>query len=748
MIDVLVSEVGPRDGLQSIARAMPTEAKHRWIAALAAAGIREIEVGSFVSPKLLPQMADCGEVVRAAITIPGLTVLALAPNLKGAELAFAAGAHKVTMPVSASEAHSMANVRRTTAEAIEEVRKACALRDGLPAAHRPSVEAGISTAFGCTIEGPVPEDRVMRIAVAIAEAGADSVGLSDTTGYANPAQVKRMFLRLKSEIGEKAGGAHFHNTRGQGLANVVAALDAGVTTFDASQGGLGGCPYAPGATGNIVTEDLVFLLEVDGPSHRHRPRKADRRARRHRRSPAGRAALRQRSGSRAAEGVQLCGAAGMTGPLPLDGIRVVEFSHMIMGPSCGLILADLGADVVKIEPTPNGDNTRRLNGSGAGFFPTYNRNKRSIMLDLKAPEGLEVARKLVAGADVLVENFRPGALDRMGLGYDALAPSNERLIYCSLKGYLAGPYENRTALDEVVQMMGGLAYMTGPPGRPLRAGASVNDVMGGMFGAIAILAALQERARTGRGQLVRSSLFENNVFLMAQHMMQFAVTGQPAAPLPVRLAAWAVYDLFDTADGKQIFVGVVSDTQWRAFCDAFGLPELRDDPALKTNFDRVARRERLHAPHPRDFSRARTWRGAGQMRGGRPAVCAGGAAAGPVRRPAGQPARRDRRGHAARWARDQDARPADRFFRRTTRPAPRRAASGRAQRGSAGGARLGLDTPQMRGTEPVASWYRPSSGRRILKIKSGGPSCGARYFAHHPGGRLGPDSGEPFLLYD
>jgi hydroxymethylglutaryl-CoA lyase len=262
-IDVLVSEVGPRDGLQSIKRTMPTEAKHRWIRALADAGIREIEVGSFVSSKILPQMADAGEVVVEARRIPGITVLALVPNLKGAERAFAAGAHKVSMPVSASRLHSQANINMTPEQAIEAVAQVVRLRDSL-SGERPGVEVGLSTAFGCTLEGVVSEDWVMRLAVMAAEAGADSVGLSDTTGYANPTQVKRMFHRLRAELGGKAGGAHLHNTRGQGLANVVAALDAGVTTFDSSQGGIGGCPYAPGATGNIVTEDLVFLLEAMG----------------------------------------------------------------------------------------------------------------------------------------------------------------------------------------------------------------------------------------------------------------------------------------------------------------------------------------------------------------------------------------------------------------------------------------------------------------------------------------------------
>jgi hydroxymethylglutaryl-CoA lyase len=261
---VLISEVGPRDGLQSIKRSMPTEAKHRWIRALAGAGLGEIEVASFVPPKLLPQMADAAAVVREAVKIPGLVVLALAPNLRGFQDAAAAGAHKVTLPISASQAHSRANIRMSCEEAIESVARICATRDTLPVGQRPRVEVGISTAFGCTIQGHVSEDWVFEMATRIASKGADSIGLSDTVGYANPRQILRMFKRLKTELGDRAGGAHLHNTRGQGLANVVAAIEAGVSTFDASQGGIGGCPYAPGASGNIVTEDLVFLLESMG----------------------------------------------------------------------------------------------------------------------------------------------------------------------------------------------------------------------------------------------------------------------------------------------------------------------------------------------------------------------------------------------------------------------------------------------------------------------------------------------------
>lgn len=277
---------------------------------------------------------------------------------------------------------------------------------------------------------------------------------------------------------------------------------------------------------------------------------------------------------------------------PLDGIRVVEFVHMVMGPTCGLVLADLGADVVKVEPAPDGDNTRRLTGSGVGFFAALNRNKRSLAVNLKDPRSIALVRRLLASADVLIENFRPGAMDKLGLSYAALSADNPRLIYCSCKGFLPGPYDHRTALDEVVQMMGGLAYMTGLPGKPMRAGSSVNDIMGGMFGAIGILAALEERHRTGRGRHVQSGLFENNVLLMAQHMAQTAITGKEPAPMGQRHPAWPIYDLFETADGSQVFVGVVTDTQWRVFCDSFGLSDLAADPSLATQAQRVAARER------------------------------------------------------------------------------------------------------------------------------------------------------------
>jgi crotonobetainyl-CoA:carnitine CoA-transferase CaiB-like acyl-CoA transferase len=273
----------------------------------------------------------------------------------------------------------------------------------------------------------------------------------------------------------------------------------------------------------------------------------------------------------------------------LKGIRVVEFVHMVMGPTAGLVLADLGADVIKVEPAPDGDNTRRLGGSGAGFFAMMNRNKRSIAVELKSDAGRKLVLRLLAGADVLVENFRPGAMDKLGLSAADLAKLNPKLVYCSCKGFLPGPYEHRVALDEVVQMMGGLAYMTGLPGKPMRAGSSVNDIMGGMFAAIGILAALNERQTTGRGRHIQSGLFENNVLLMAQHMAQFAVTGQEAPPMSERMVAWPVYDIFDVSDG-QVFVGVVTDTQWRVFCEAFGLADLLANAELMTQELRRAAR--------------------------------------------------------------------------------------------------------------------------------------------------------------
>jgi len=290
--------------------------------------------------------------------------------------------------------------------------------------------------------------------------------------------------------------------------------------------------------------------------------------------------------------------------LPLEGVRVVEFAHMVMGPSCGLVLADLGAEVIKVEPLA-GDNTRRLEAAGAGFFPVFNRNKKSLAIDLQQPQGKDVALRLLRTADVLTENFRPGALDKLGFSYEELKKNNPKLIYCSLKGFLKGPYERRPALDEVTQMMGGLAYMTGLPDRPLRAGSSVVDILGGTFGAVGILAALRERERTGRGKRVASALFESTAYLVAQHMAQYELTGEAPPPMSVKRPAWGVYDIFDTAAGGRLFVGVVTDTQWEVFCREFEISDLEKDPRLKTNAMRVKERAWL-IPRINEITKRRT----------------------------------------------------------------------------------------------------------------------------------------------
>ncbi len=279
--------------------------------------------------------------------------------------------------------------------------------------------------------------------------------------------------------------------------------------------------------------------------------------------------------------------------LPLSGIRVLELGHAVMGPTCGLVLADMGAEVIKVERSPKGDDTRRLMGFGLGFFPFFNRNKKSISIDLKEEKGKALLRKLVAASDVLIENFAPGTMQRLGFGYEELSILNPRLIYCSLKGFMKGPYENRPALDEVVQMMGGLAYMTGPPGQPLRAGASVIDIMGGSYGVIGILVAIYEREKTGKGQYIISSLFESTAFLMGQHMACSAVTGEPLPPMPKRISSWAIYDIFKSKEDEDVFVGITSDRQWKRFCDTFNLIYLYEDERLSSNNDRIQQRHWL-----------------------------------------------------------------------------------------------------------------------------------------------------------
>ena len=280
------------------------------------------------------------------------------------------------------------------------------------------------------------------------------------------------------------------------------------------------------------------------------------------------------------------------GSLPLSGVRVLDFGHTVMGPTAGLILADLGADVIRIEPV-TGDPTRRLKGFGTGYFPFFNRNKQSVALNLKDPRGIAIVKRLLAKSDVLIENFGPGTMARLGLDYAQICDEFSRLIYLSLKGFLPGHYENRIALDEVVQMMSGLAYMTGPPGKPLRAGASIVDIMGGTFGVIAVQAALLERQTTGKGQLVKSALFESAMFLMGQHLAYAEQSDEPVPPMPARVSAWAIYDQFATRDGAKVFFGITSDKQWQRFCDAFGRDDLAADEMLANNNQRIDARPRL-----------------------------------------------------------------------------------------------------------------------------------------------------------
>lgn len=602
---VIVNEVGLRDGLQAVARTMSTQGKRRWIDAAYAAGVRYMEVASFVSPKLLPQMADAGEVIAHARSLPGLLVTVLVPNLRGAEMALTAGAHRIVAPISISTEHSLANVRKTPRQMVDEFRRMRELLDSDSRGAATTLIAGLSTAFGCTRQGHVPVADVCEIARLSVEAGCDMLSLGDTTGYATPAQVGRLIDAVRPLARGIPMALHFHDTRGMGLANTIVALQHGIREFDASLAGLGGCPAAPGASGNVTTEDLVFMLESMGyRTGIDIDRLVASRALIEEELPGeplygyiARSGLPKNFTAVSCEGTASESAPALdTKPaparLPLEGIRVVEMSHMVMGPTCGMILGDLGAEVIKVEP-PRGDGTRRLLGAGAGFFRTFNRNKKSVSLDVGQPAGREALQRLAASADVFIENFKPGRMAELGLDYATLHLQNARLIHVSHKGFLNGPYESRLALDEVVQMMAGLAYMTGPVGRPLRAGSSVNDIMGGMFGAIGALAALHERGRTGMGKEVQSALFENCVLLCAQHMQQFAVTGQAAAPMPERINAWAVYDVFHLAGGEQMFLAATGDSQWKALCNLLGLDALLADETLATNNERVLARDRI-----------------------------------------------------------------------------------------------------------------------------------------------------------
>lgn len=622
---IIIREVGLRDGLQSIRPVLPTHLKREWVAAAYRAGLREIEIGSFVPATLLPQLADSAEVLEFANTLPDLAASVLIPNLKGAERALGGRASSILVPLSASRAHSIANLRRTPREVVAELHRIRLARDSAGAST--AIEVGISTAFGCTLQGAVRPEDVLDLIRAALDAGAERVSLADTVGYADPSAVSRLFEAAMRIAGDRLWGAHFHDTRGLALANVHAALQLGIRRFDASLGGLGGCPHAPGASGNAATEDLAFMLasmelrtgiELQQLLELRRrlaewlpgtplfgalwraglPKTYARESLAH----VDQSTPVAQSTPAASSGDGLSGADALASPL--KGLRVVEFSHMVMGPACGMILADLGAEVIKVEP-PGGDKTRNLPGLGCGFFRSFNRNKKSVIIDLQSEVGRATAKELIATCDVLIENFRPGHMRSLGLDYASLQRELPRLIYVSHKGFLPGPYEHRTALDEVVQMMGGLAYMTGPEGRPLRAGSSVNDIMGGMFGVIGALAALRERERTGRGQEIQSALFENCAFLCAQHVQQYLMSGEPPRPMPARTSAWSVYDVFDLAGGEQLFLAATSDRQFITLCGILHREDLAQDPALASNAQRVAARPRLLAELARTLAQCR-----------------------------------------------------------------------------------------------------------------------------------------------
>ena len=536
-----------------------------------------------------------------AKTLPGLVVSVLVPNLKGAERAIAAEADLLLVPLSASHAHSLANLRKTPDEVIAEFGRIRAARDA--AGSKTLLEGGIGTAFGCTIQGEVARARccaACRACSMPAPTASASPTPSATPARPRCASCSKQARRI---AGERFWCGHFHDTRGLALANVYAALETGVARFDATLAGIGGCPHAPGASGNASSEDLAFMLASMGIETgididkllALRAKVAGWLSGETLHGTLWRAGLpkthplRHRDPGRRLIAMQ---TSSTDNGLPLSGLRVIEFTHMVMGPTCGMILADLGAEVIKIEP-PGGDKTRKLPGLGIGFFRSFNRNKKSVVLDIHSPEGLATALELIGSCDVMLENFRPGMMTGLGLDYETLSKRFPRLIYVSHKGFLPGPYEKRLALDEVVQMMGGLSYMTGPKGRPLRAGTSVNDIMGGMFGAIGVLAALRERDRTGRGQEIQSALFENCVFLSAQHMQQFSMTGESPPPMPSRVSAWSVYDVFTLAEGEQLFIGAVSDKQFLTLCRVIDAPELAADAALSDNAKRVAVRPEL-----------------------------------------------------------------------------------------------------------------------------------------------------------
>jgi crotonobetainyl-CoA:carnitine CoA-transferase CaiB-like acyl-CoA transferase len=441
---------------------------------------------------------------------------------------------------------------------------------------------GVMAAFGCNYQGDIPPAQVVKTlddGMKIAEETGATIELfsfADTMGWATPVRIERVIGAVRERWPDMKISLHLHDTRGLAVANAHAGLKMGVTglTPPLAVWAVARSPVTQGRR-QYLHRGTRAAVRGDGHRYRRRSRQADRGrphgGRNRRPSIARRIDPRRKPGRVPADG-------GLMSARPLAGLKVLEFTHTVMGPTAGLIFAELGADVVKVEPAPNGDHTRRLGGFGAGFFAAFNRNKRSLAIDLKQPEGQAAMYRLVEKTDIVLENYGPGTMERLKCGYEHFAPHNQRLIYLALKGYLAGPYEHRPALDEVVQFQTGLAWMTGPPGRPLRAGASVIDIMGAVFGVVAAQAALRERDITGKGQRVSSALFESAAFLMSTHMAGMAATGLEARPMPARRGAWAIYEVFNTANDGQLFIGVTSDQQWARFVEEFGLQELAADP--------------------------------------------------------------------------------------------------------------------------------------------------------------------------
>ena len=594
---VTVCEVGLRDGLQIEKVEVPTGTKVEMANRLLASGIRHMQLTSFVSPKAVPQLADAEEVIAGIDRPEGTVISALVPNLRGAERAAKTKVDVVHTVVSASETHNLKNVNRTVDDLLREFE---AVFETLGSAGI-RVEGGIATAFGCPFEGVVPPEQVARIARRYQELGAGAVSFGDTTGMATPATVRSAIRAVREAAPGLDIHLHFHNTRGVGLACVMTGLAEGVTHYDASVGGLGGCPFAAGATGNISTEDSGLSAERIRLRHRHRPRRTDRRralrSERSRpitagpgdegRSPP--APLRPRTD---ADGDRMSDQ-------PLAGVRVIDLTRILSGPFCSMLLGDLGADVVKIESPGKGDHVR---GQGAiidglsWYFASFNRNKRSLTLDLRSDQGRGVLERLLARADILTENFRPGVLDEMGLTETRLREINPDLIVVSVNGYgSTGPYRDRPAFDFIAQAMSGFMASNGTTETgPLRAAPPLTDLIAGLYAALGAVAALRGRERGGPGQRVEASMMMGMLSMLAYISAAQLATGRAPAPTGNDHPIASPYGLFHAADGD---VAVAPSTApiLKRFLDAVGLGQLLSDARFDTNEKRVERRAELNA---------------------------------------------------------------------------------------------------------------------------------------------------------